>query len=56
MMVSPLEFDKLAETTEKTADRVQGVSWWVIVLIIVLLGCPAMGLCGWLLRIIMSSK
>jgi hypothetical protein len=56
MIVSPLEFNELTKTTEKNASRFQGVSWGIIVLIIVLLGCPAMGLCGWLLRIIMSSK
>ena len=55
MMVSPLEFDQLSETTEKMADKAQGLSWGIIVLLIVLLGCPAIGFCGWVIRVLLSQ-
>jgi len=50
MMVSPLEFDKLTEVAETNTSRMQGISWGIIVLLIVVFGCPAVGFCGWVLR------
>jgi len=55
MLVSHLEFDQLSERVLKTGSRVQGLSWGVIVLITLMIGCPVLAFGGWLLSILLSQ-